>query len=237
MTAAPYNATGGSNGWATPREFLRAALEALGHPADVALDCAATAATSVGREYFGPDHPARDHRDALASDVCWASDGVRYLNPPYSRTCLDCSDAVWKTGKGCGLPKSRWCSTKKHRSRTIAEWMAEAAAEGICRHGGPLIALPPARTDTLWWHRHVMGGASRVLLVRGRLRFLEPDAAGELVQRGTAPMPSAVVEYLPPPANVGRWETAFGWISNRGDEFFAPARSWNPNPITTRSAA
>ena len=43
-----YNATGGHNTWATPRDFLRRALDALGHTGPIAVDLAAVAATSVG---------------------------------------------------------------------------------------------------------------------------------------------------------------------------------------------
>lgn len=71
--------------------------------------------------------------------------------------------------------------------RTIGTWMAKAAASAV--DGATVVCLVPARTDTAWWHDHVMPYASEVRLVRGRLKF------GSSVN--SAPFPSALVIYRP----------------------------------------
>ncbi len=45
----------------------------------------------------------------------------------------------------------------------------------------------PARTDTAWWHDWVVGHATEVRFIRGRLKF-----GGS---KSGAPFPSAVVVY------------------------------------------
>ena len=45
----------------------------------------------------------------------------------------------------------------------------------------------PARTDTKWWHDHVVGGGGLVVYLKGRLHFGEGKAP--------APFPSAVVIF------------------------------------------
>ena len=47
--------------------------------------------------------------------------------------------------------------------------------------------LVPARTDTAWWHDWIVGHATEVRFIRGRLRFGDSKAS--------APFPSAVVVY------------------------------------------
>lgn len=76
--------------------------------------------------------------------------------------------------------------------RDIGLWM-----ERLRLHPGGGIALTFARTDTSWWHRHVAGAASRLLFIRGRVRFLGPglkaDAQGQRVFR--TPAPSVMIGY------------------------------------------
>ena len=47
--------------------------------------------------------------------------------------------------------------------------------------------LVPARTDTAWWHDWVVGYATEIRFVRGRLKF-----GGS---KNSAPFPSAIVIY------------------------------------------
>lgn len=69
--------------------------------------------------------------------------------------------------------------------KTIGRWVQKACESA--RAGGALVvALIPSRTDTAWWHEHVMG-AEEIRFVRGRLRFGDGS--------GVAPFPSAVVVW------------------------------------------
>ena len=53
--------------------------------------------------------------------------------------------------------------------------------------GGLVVCLVPARTDTRWWHEWVVGCATEVRFIRGRLKFGDSGSG--------APFPSAVVVY------------------------------------------
>lgn len=219
-----YNATGGANTWGSPFVFVAEVLTALGYTGDIELDCAALAVSSLGFRYFGPDHADVARRDALV--LPWAAKGTRWVNPPYSRQCEVCPGFEWHDDvKGPGGVVEPGCKAKGHRSRTIYEWMLKCAEEGRREGAGPLVALPPARTDG-WWHEAVMGVASRVLFVRGRLRFME-IVDGQLVPSANAsPVPTAVVEYLAPPTPSGRWLTQFGSIRSNGKEAVVPRPVW-----------
>jgi site-specific DNA-methyltransferase (adenine-specific) len=66
--------------------------------------------------------------------------------------------------------------------RELPKWVAKAHAEALL--GKTVVLLIPSRTDTRWWHDHVMG-ADEIRYTKGRLRF-------EGAQHN-APFPSAVV--------------------------------------------
>ena len=55
------------------------------------------------------------------------------------------------------------------------------------QRGGVTVCLVPARTDTRWWHDWVVGYATEVRFVKGRLKFGCSDSG--------APFPSAIVVY------------------------------------------
>ena len=67
--------------------------------------------------------------------------------------------------------------------RALRQWIAKAQTEVTERRAALVVALVPARTETLWWHNHIAGSADAFML-RGRLSF----------GNGTpAPFPSALV--------------------------------------------
>jgi phage N-6-adenine-methyltransferase len=67
----------------------------------------------------------------------------------------------------------------------VTAFMAKAC--WTCTVGTPLVvALVPARTDTRWFHDHVVRHAHEIRFLQGRLRF--NDA-------GSAPFPSAVIVF------------------------------------------
>ena len=77
---------------------------------------------------------------------------------------------------------SVWCNPPY--GREIGKWMRKAAQSN---EGGVTVCLVPARTDTAWWHDWIVGHATEVRFVRGRLKFGGSDNG--------APFPSAVVIY------------------------------------------
>lgn len=73
----------------------------------------------------------------------------------------------------------------------IGRWVAKARQEAA--RGATVVALIPARTDTRYWHEHVMTAASEIRLIRGRLHF-----GGDHERTAhNAPFPSAVVIFRP----------------------------------------
>jgi len=75
-----------------------------------------------------------------------------------------------------------WCNPPY--GREIVNWMRKASETD---RGGVVVCLVPARTDTKWWHEYVVGHASEVRFIRGRLKFGGADTG--------APFPSAIVIY------------------------------------------
>ena len=66
----------------------------------------------------------------------------------------------------------------------IGDWLAKA------READVAVFLIPSRTDTAWWHEHVLA-ADEIRFIRGRLKF-----AGA---KYNAPFPSAVIVYRSAP--------------------------------------
>jgi phage N-6-adenine-methyltransferase len=71
--------------------------------------------------------------------------------------------------------------------RAMGAWMAKAAAAAAA--GATVVALVPARTDTAWFHDHVLACGAEVRHVRGRLKFGEATSS--------APFASLVVVFRP----------------------------------------
>lgn len=69
--------------------------------------------------------------------------------------------------------------------RKIGIWVKKAK-EAATQGKATVVCLPPARTDTAWWHDYVMK-ANEIRLIRGRLKFGD--------SKGSAPFPSAVVIF------------------------------------------
>ena len=69
--------------------------------------------------------------------------------------------------------------------REIDKWTAKAVRE---THKSPVVVvmLLPARTDTAWFHNHVIAEADEIRFVAGRLAFGD---------KGPAPFPSMIVVF------------------------------------------
>lgn len=74
--------------------------------------------------------------------------------------------------------------------RRIGSFMRKAFEES--RAGALVVALVPARTDTVWWHDWVSGKAD-VVFLKGRLKYLDEERR----EKSAAPFPSALAVYRP----------------------------------------
>lgn len=74
--------------------------------------------------------------------------------------------------------------------RQIYKWVTKACQQAA-RVGITVVMLLPARTDTRWWHDHVMA-ASEIRFIKRRLYFTDQDG-----NTGRVPFPSAVVVFRP----------------------------------------
>lgn len=72
--------------------------------------------------------------------------------------------------------------------REIAQWVAKARREAA--RGGVVVALLPVRSDTAWWHDHVIGAEIRFL--RGRVCF---TGGTKGPASHNAPFPCAIVVF------------------------------------------
>jgi phage N-6-adenine-methyltransferase len=77
--------------------------------------------------------------------------------------------------------------------RGIGRWTGKCVEES--RKGLTVGALIFARTDTRWWHDHVMSFADSVCLIKGRIRFLKEDGTAG----NAAPAPSAFIVWTDRP--------------------------------------
>jgi phage N-6-adenine-methyltransferase len=75
--------------------------------------------------------------------------------------------------------------------REIKDWIKKCEEES--KNGCLVAALIFARTDTRWWHEHIMGKAILVYLIKGRIKFL--TSKGE--KTNSAPAPSCLVVWAP----------------------------------------
>lgn len=71
--------------------------------------------------------------------------------------------------------------------RVIRDWMEKAL--DASRRGATVVMLVPARTDTSWFHEVAMRHASKVIFIRGRLKF-----GGS---QHPAPFPCIIVVFRP----------------------------------------
>ena len=68
--------------------------------------------------------------------------------------------------------------------REIGKWVEKAHYEA--KRGAKVICLLPARTDTRWFHEHILGKAE-IRFIKGRLKFGDG--------KNSAPFPSMLVIY------------------------------------------
>ena len=78
----------------------------------------------------------------------------------------------------------------------IGHWVKKAYDEST-ENGATVVMLMPARTDTKYWHQYIMGAASAIYFIKGRLKFKNKviaDYTGK-TDVSPAPFPSAVIVF------------------------------------------
>lgn len=88
---------------------------------------------------------------------------------------------------GLAQPWHGRCWMNPPYGREIGKWIAKARAEAEAGRA-TTVCLLPARTDTAYWHDHVMK-ADGIRFLRGRVHFRRG------ARSGPAPFPSAVVVF------------------------------------------
>lgn len=76
-----------------------------------------------------------------------------------------------------------WCNPPY--GREIGKWVKKACIEH-CTNKTTIVMLLPARTDTIWFHDHILGWAD-IRFLKGRLKFGE--------SKNSAPFPSMLAIY------------------------------------------
>lgn len=76
-----------------------------------------------------------------------------------------------------------WCNPPY--GKEIGKWIEKACHEHVT-HGTTIVMLLPARTDTRWFHNHILGKAT-IRFLQGRLKF-----GGS---KNSAPFPSMLAMY------------------------------------------
>ena len=78
--------------------------------------------------------------------------------------------------------------------KNLALWMRKAYWQAS-EHRATVVCLVPAHTGQPWWHDWVVGKASEIRWIRGKVCFLKPDGT----KGSAAPFPSCIVIYRPTP--------------------------------------
>jgi site-specific DNA-methyltransferase (adenine-specific) len=127
---------------------------------------------------------------AFTLDVCASEQNKlcdRYIGP-------DHRDPVLRDAIACSWGRREVCFMNPPYSRDegilIDPFVAAAHEEST---QNLVVALLPSRTDTRWWHTHVML-ADEVRLIPHRVKFCRPDGAEAA---DTAGFPSVVVIWRP----------------------------------------
>jgi len=104
-----------------------------------------------------------------------------------------------------------WCNPS-YGHGNIVKWLSKAEQEIRSGRCDRAMFLVPAATDTAWFHEYCVAHAERILFVRNRLHFSNPERTG----RGSHP--SMVVWFTQPSLDRGvplRWDTILASESTR----------------------
>jgi len=88
--------------------------------------------------------------------------------------------------------------------RSLIDWAAKFAFEG--KSIKDLLTLTPARTDTSWWHDHMIT-ANAICFWKGRVKFIGPDGPMD-----ACPFPVALCYWGHNEMRFGEIFKPYGWI-------------------------
>lgn len=123
---------------------------------------------------------------------------------------------------GLALPWFGRCFVNPPYGAALSDWVGKARREVAAGSASLVIGLVPARPDTRWWHDHVAGHAS-VLMLRGRLRFRGSKHA--------APFPSALLVWGASQLELEKLREEFPTA------WFIPAVESEPHPMSVDSGS
>lgn len=107
---------------------------------------------------------------------------------PHNAKC-----SVFWTPEEDGLTRSWFPRTwlnPPYGYRNLWRWMQKAYRESL--RGCTVVCLVPAHTGQPWWHEWVVGKASEIRWIKGKIKFVGAASC--------APFPSCIVIYRPPSA-------------------------------------
>ena len=122
--------------------------------------------------------------DLLDREFAFDTDAAANADNALCRTFYGPGSPVRQNALTAAPWKGR-CFLNPPYGKVIGEWTRKAWL--TCVMGTPLVvALLPARTDTLWFYNSCVRHATEIRFIRGRIRFSE---------QGSAPFPSAIVIF------------------------------------------
>lgn len=86
----------------------------------------------------------------------------------------------------------------------LEPWLHHAARQRV-----PIVALIPARTDTLWWHNVILPTAAEIRFINGRVDFIHPETGLPGTSGGS--FPSALVIWEPRRSRTPRLPLVVPW--------------------------
>lgn len=131
--------------------------------------------TSLSCEWATPQwlFDELDKEFNFTTDVCATGDNTKCCEFISKRT-----DALNQKDWGTR------CWMNPPYGKVIKQWVAKAVEQS--EKGNLVVCLLPSRTDTRWWHAHVMK-AKEIRFIKGRLKF-----GGS---KNSAPFPSCIVIF------------------------------------------
>ena len=109
-----------------------------------------------------------------------ASNGTNAKTEKYFTKEDDGLKKEWKGRVFCNPPYGR----------EIKHWVKKAHDESKKDYNELIVLLIPARTDTKYWHDFIFNKASKIIFLKGRLKF---EVNGK--STNSAPFPSALIVY------------------------------------------
>lgn len=112
-----------------------------------------------------------------------------WLGPSHGDAWMrDCLTAPWSRW----VKPGEWVWLNPPYGVGVHAFISKARDE-VRANGINLVLLPLARTDTRWWHDGVLGHASQLVWIKGRVSFVDPVTRIE--SKNACPAPSVAVVY------------------------------------------